>query len=50
MLVIFCDLQKAFDCVNLDIRLLRMKFFGILHEADKAITIFLNISHSVRHY
>jgi len=26
---IFCDLQKAFDCINYDMLLSKMKFYGI---------------------
>jgi hypothetical protein len=32
---LFCDLLKAFDCVNYDILLSKMKFCGILSVANK---------------
>jgi hypothetical protein len=32
---IFCDLQKAFDCVNYDILLSKMKFYAISGVANK---------------
>jgi len=33
---IFCDLEKAFYCINHDILLCKLKFYGI---SDKALTI-----------
>jgi len=34
---LFCDLQKAFDCVNHEFLLSKMKFYGILGTANKLI-------------
>ena len=32
---LFCDLQKAFDCVNHEMLLAKMKFYGISRIANK---------------
>jgi hypothetical protein len=38
---ILCDLQKTFDCVNHDILLSKMKFYGITGIANKLIESYL---------
>jgi hypothetical protein len=38
---IFCDLEKAFDCVNHDILLSKLKFNGITRPAYKLLTSYL---------
>jgi hypothetical protein len=38
---LFCDLQKASDCVNHDILLSKMKFYGITDIANKLIEFYL---------
>jgi len=38
---LFCDLQKAFDCVNNEILLVKMKFYGISGIANKLMESYL---------
>jgi len=38
---IFCDLQKAFDCVNHDILLEKIKYYGITGTVYKIIQSYL---------
>jgi hypothetical protein len=35
---LFCDLQKAFDCVNRNVLLEKMNFYGISGSAIKLMT------------
>jgi len=39
---IFCDLQKAFDCVNHNILLEKMKYYGITGTAYKLMQSYLD--------
>jgi hypothetical protein len=38
---IFCGLKKAFDCVNYDILLTKLAFYGILGKANALINSYL---------
>jgi len=38
---LFCDLQKTFDCVNYDILLSKMKFYGIIRVANRLMESYL---------
>jgi len=38
---LFCDLQEAFDCVNYDILLSKMKFYGMTGVANKLMKSYL---------
>jgi len=38
---LFCDLQKAFDCVNYDILLSKMKFYGITNGTGRLMELYL---------
>jgi hypothetical protein len=39
---LFCDLQKAFDCVNHDILLAKMAFYGISGIVNKLMKSYLD--------
>jgi hypothetical protein len=38
---LFCDLQKAFDCVNHNVLLEKMNFYGISGTSNKLMTSYL---------
>ena len=38
---LFCDLQKAFDCVNHDVLLAKLEFYGISGTANKLLRSYI---------
>jgi hypothetical protein len=42
---IFCDLKKAFDCVNHDVLLSKLKFYGIVRKANALLESYLHDRH-----
>jgi hypothetical protein len=42
---IFCDLYKAFDCVNHDVLLSKLKFYGIVGKANALLESYLHGRH-----
>ena len=38
---LFCDLQKAFDCINHEILLAKMEYYGISGTANKLMRSYL---------
>jgi hypothetical protein len=39
---VICDLQKAFDCVNHDLMMKKLKFYGIVGSAHALIKSYLS--------
>ena len=38
---LFCDLQKAFDCVNHDVLFVKLEFYGISGTANKLLRSYI---------